>query len=60
MFKWNRNVDLAMKLIPARVNTRAAQSYTTQSSLTQYALTREHEGTERDTPSHGFVICHSH
>ena len=21
---------------------------------------REHEGTERDTPSHGFVICHSH
>ena len=21
---------------------------------------REHEGTERDTPSYGFVICHSH
>ena len=21
---------------------------------------REHEGTEKDTPSHGFVICHSH
>ena len=21
---------------------------------------REHEGTERDTPSHRFVICHSH
>ena len=21
---------------------------------------REHEVTERDTPSHGFVICHSH
>ena len=25
-----------------------------------YTDTREHEGTERDTPSHGFVICHSH
>ena len=23
-------------------------------------LAREHEGTERDTPSHGFAICHSH
>ena len=23
-------------------------------------MAREHEGTERDTPSHGFVICHSH
>ena len=21
---------------------------------------REHQGTERDTPSHSFVICHSH
>ena len=24
------------------------------------AVTREHEGTERDTPSPRFVICHSH
>ena len=23
-------------------------------------MTREHEGTERDTPSSRFVICHSH
>ena len=40
------------------------------SSLKEYAvlewqnklrvLSREREGTDRDTPSHGFVICHSH
>ena len=51
---------LSLFWILFKIHHRQIHYIKLRQTLSGFTCSREHEGTERDTPSHRFVICHSH